>query len=297
MSCLFALGCGRVGFAPIRGDGGGSASDASADASTACQTWSAYAGGVDEALSLTGTDDWLPHVSRDGRSLIVDTYNGADFDLLVSRRATVSSAFPVATPLAGVSAVGVTEQAGQFSADESRLYVFLYNAGGQYELWQYTLVGGSYVPAFEHTLHSDQQHFHISDDERRLYTIEVRGAMGALMMSERTDVTAPFPASTDVLVRVGKPGMTIALSPDELEMIISVPPVSATDFLDLFYTRRTAIGAPFGVLTPLSELNTPFDDIVGSWSADLTTLYVNLDTDTNGGRDADVTILTRSCLD
>jgi hypothetical protein len=297
---LVLAGCGRLAFAPL-GDGGGDAADGAAvgdaagDGAVLCTTWGAFGPAQRLAASSTpGNDDWLPRVGRDNLTLIVDRWTGTDFDLAIARRASPTVPFGLPTVMAEVS-TAAREQSGQLSPGEDRLY--LLETGFATSLRQYTREATGYVFARAHANIAPVTHYWISDDELRAYWLPVGGSTTSLMLSTRTSVDAAFEVGTAIGgFPTGSYGVSLALTPDELELFVALPMPTATDDLDLFRATRATRDDPFGPLMSLG-IDTARDDVIGSISSDGTTLYLNLDTLVAGGGDADVWIAERTCLD
>lgn len=294
--CLIVLlaGCGRIGFDATDAGRDGRGGDGGGDAR--CTSWSPFpAPVVDRQLSTTGSDDWAPRISADELSMLVDKFNDDDFDVALATRPTRDAAFTEPAPVAGVD-TSINEQSGQLSRDGARMYV-VHFASGVTRLWQYDRAGSAYAAALEHPAQTGLEHMWISDDELRAYWVERRGDAGAIVRATRADTGASFDAGAVVVeLAHGRSGMTLALSRDERELVLSAPISAAGGDLELLTATRPDPEAAFGTLVALDELNTPADDVVGSLSPDGTTLYANLDTDTEGGRDADVWVTRRTCL-
>ncbi len=284
--------CGRLGFDDV----GPPIIDAPLDAPAACRTWGPFGAATrDTALSFAGGDDWSPRISRDGLTLLVDRYSATtQFDPVIARRTATNQAWSAFTIVADLVTPDF-DQAAQLSADNSALYL-LRTVGTVREIWQYDAIGAGFGNPRRHPALTGAVHFWISDDELRALWIDPVGATTTVYQSSRPSRTGLFDAGVAVLTFLGaNSGVTVTASTDELEMFLGGP--GGGGRLDVLRATRSDRSKAFGTPDPIVVLETPFDETVGSTSADGTTLYLNLDTDVGGGRDADIWTTTRSCLD
>jgi hypothetical protein len=87
-----------------------------------------------------------------------------------------------------------------------------------------------------------------------------------------------------------------ALSTDGLEIFFASNRPGGKGGFDVYTSRRPALDQPFAPPTVVTEVNSALDDVGPRISSDGTTLYLNYDSITAGGGDADMWTATRSCL-
>ena len=88
----------------------------------------------------------------------------------------------------------------------------------------------------------------------------------------------------------------IRLTRDELEAFVTSDRPGGAGGHDLYSCLRDQPIGEFASCANLAGLNTGFDDVAASPSSDGRELYMNLDTDLDGGRNADVWRATRNCV-
>jgi hypothetical protein len=85
------------------------------------------------------------------------------------------------------------------------------------------------------------------------------------------------------------------LSADGLEIFFASRRPSVTSPADIYTARRPAIDQPFGAPVVVPELSSTRDDVLPRLSRDGATIYLNYNTVTQGGANADLDSAVRSC--
>ncbi len=136
----------------------------------------------------------------------------------------------------------------------------------------------------------------LSDDLERLYFTSNRDGDFAVYLAERSDPSLPFgnPMIVSSLDSFSDERW-VRLTADELEAFVSSSRPGGPGMLDIYHCIRSDRSDPFGACEELDALDTPYDDAAAAPSRDGRELYVNLDTEIDGGRNAEVWRSVRAC--
>jgi len=111
----------------------------------------------------------------------------------------------------------------------------------------------------------------VSPDNLRMYYHNESGGRFALMLTERTSATEPWPEGTSILELNGLGGQIVApkLTPDELTIFFNAYEVpGGKGAYDLWMASRDDRNSPFGQVRNVSEINTVFSEGAPSISPD-----------------------------
>jgi hypothetical protein len=86
------------------------------------------------------------------------------------------------------------------------------------------------------------------------------------------------------------------LSDDALEIFFASNRAGGVGGKDVWTARRATVDAPFSTPTLVAEVSSPMDEYGLRLSRDGRTLYLNYNTVTDGGQDAQMYTATRTCL-
>ena len=251
-------------------------------------------------------DDWLGSVSGDGKSLVIDRFQDTLNDLFIAGRSSVNEPFGEAVPLDELN-TAAREASGTLAGDG--LEIFFASDRAPYtapHLWRATratadgLFGPSVEVAELNAGGNVEEHV-VTRDGLGIYFSSGRAgsAFGArnIWFADRPSRDAPFsePRPLDEL-NSGATDRAPGISADGLEIFFTSNRANGSGQLDIWRATRASVAEPFGPPENVVELNTPNDDIYPRLSADGSTLYFNYDTETNGGRDADVWEARRQCI-
>jgi hypothetical protein len=253
----------------------------------------------------TTYDDWAPSLGAGGRLLLFASYRpGAtgDSDIWQQGRAAPGLPFGKAEPVAAVNSTSY-ECCPVLSDDGLTLIFGTDRRTPLTEAYIAERKGlddafGPPVP-LEEVNDSITRPQHLSADGRILWLTSHRNpGRSDVFVATRAGLGAPF--STPVVVSSlssSDSEHSVTLTRDGLEAIFSSNRPGGKGRLDLWLARRPDPAAAFGTAQNLAALNTSWDDTFVTLSSDGSTLYFNRDTSLGGGRDADIWVARRSCLD
>ena len=290
---VLLIGCGRIGFDPH-----------SSDAPPACTL-----GDFGAPVRLAGpvnssSDDWNGTPARGGLDLFMHSFRagGQAAAPWEARRASTSDPFDTPVLIAELDTAGMDAEP---TPTEDGLTLVFVRVGGATlsDLYQAQRPAldqpfGAPVALSVDTANAEEGPW-LSADGLRLIFASARGGTGMLDLYEttRTSLTAPFDPPRE-LSELNSPQneATGSLSPDGLEIFFGSIRAGGLGGQDIYTARRPALDQPFGAPTRLTQLSTPIDDVSPRIASDNVTLYLNYDTQTAGGANADVWISTRPCL-
>jgi hypothetical protein len=250
-------------------------------------------------------DDWFPSPAVDETLLMFHTYRPTSqgADLWIALRASASLPFATPTRIIELSTTDdemtpvVSEDGLEiFFATRTALPTELYRAqrGSLADPWG--------TPELLSTLGSPSADYMpwITADGTELWFSSARpGTIGFLdlWVATRAARGAPFAAPSHVtaLGSTNDDGCP-TLSADALEIFFTSDRPGGPGQLDVFTSRRPARDQPFDAPRVVMELSSTGDEFGLRLSADGTTMYLNYNTDVNGGGDADMWRATRNCL-
>lgn len=136
----------------------------------------------------------------------------------------------------------------------------------------------------------------LSDDGLRIYGAgwPQGQSSNALLTAERQDTASSFCPTTIVTEldsASAEPHPTMTSS--ELEIIFASDAPGGLGGTDLWIARRDDVALPFAAPTPITELNSPNNDVCPSIFRDGSTLVYNYDSDGV----SDIWAASRTCLD
>lgn len=289
---LLALAaCGRIRFDARPLD---AAVDVAAD--SAC-TWSAFSTPQRlPAIVQTTADDWFASPSLGGTEIDFYSYRGG-----APSKIMYTPTDPYAVPVARTELTSGTNDLKWPSLSDDGLDIIydVYN-GAVFELWEGTRAStGDLFSSLTRLASVDTtaETFSASlsaDGLRMLYSSDVTGPE---LIYEVTRATRASPFTLDTvhseLAAVGGDlSVTGTLSADGLDIFFASKP--AGDF-KIYTAHRTVLGGAFGPPQVVPELDSAGDDIGPHLSLDGTTLYMNYNTISSGGADADLYAATRTC--
>lgn len=279
---LLALGgCGRIDFDP--------ASDA------ACAFGPFSAPVLAPGPIQTSGADWYPTPTADGLALYFYNFNilSGDFYIVAATRANTTDEFSAQRDLPELD-TAMDEKAPTLTADE-RSIVFARHVPGISNLYEATRssTAATFAPAVlldAVTMSDTEIDPWLSPDGLRL----MYSGATHIMESTRTDRSAPWqPPVTFSELDVGMVHVSPTLSADGLELFYSAGTMGQ---LDVYTSTRLSVTAPFAPPQVVPSLSSARDDVGLRLSIDGTTLYLNYDTLSGGGDDANIWIATRACL-
>jgi hypothetical protein len=251
-------------------------------------------------------DDWLGSVSGDGQTLVVDRFQDTLNDLFIARRSSVNEPFGDAVPLDELN-TAARESTATLLAGGLEIYFASDRdptlSSGLWRASRQTADGvfDTPVPVDELNAGGDLDEQMVTPDGLAVYFSSTRpgSAFGGrnVWFAERASRDQPFsdPRPVDELnsnANDRAPG----ISADGLEIFFTSNRANGTGELDIWRATRASVDQPFGPPENVVELNTATDEIYPRLSPDGTILYFNYDTETAGGRNADVWEARRQCV-
>jgi Tol biopolymer transport system component len=303
-------GCGRIAFDSLgdRGDalaGDGLAGDGTmfVDAAT-CSPF-----GVPQPMGINAVEnDGYPWPSSNGLELYFASYRPGGVggsDLWVATRPALTSPFGVPVDLATVSST-TNDREPSLSADGLTLYFTSENrAGGpgSVDIWRATRAGlgsafGSPVPVLELDTTSADRTPAISTSGLTIcFGSDRPGGAGGydLWCATRSPTGAAFgtPVRIDELASPAN-DWSPWLSADERTILFASSRPGGAGLSDLWIASRADPGAAFGVPQPITELNSPLDELSPALAADGLTIYFR-STRAGGAGGEDLWVATRTC--
>ena len=278
--------------------------DASGDAGP-CRSWGPFSAPVKLTEVNTGYDDWAPVLGAGGRQLVLASYRPGgtgDSDIWQYTRAAPDQPFAAPQPVAAVNSTSY-ECCPVLSADGLTL---IFGTDRRTPLTEVFIAerkspGDAFGPPAPLDAVNDNitRPQHLSADGLTLWLTSHRNiGRSDVFVATRTAPGAPF--STPVLVpslSSSENEHSVTLTRDGLEAIFSSNRAGGKGKQDIWLARRSGPDADFGTAENLAALNTSWDDTFVALSPDGSTLYFNRDTSLSGGRDADVWVAHRTCLD
>ena len=303
LAILAATGCGRLEF--DRRDGAPDDAPPAADARPPlCLAWGPFSAPARLAGPInTLTDEWEPAPLPGGTVLYYEAYLGT-LDLLVATRPDTTADFAAGNVITELSTANFDERSPTLT-DDGLILLYASNNGPTFDLWAAErsttadlFAAGGPVPVVNSDLYEASPW--LSGDGLRLVFASERLGPSDLFETTRASRTADFATPQKLVELDSGPGdfeLAPSLTSDGLEIFFASSRLGTEGGLDLYRARRPTVDAPFGAVEPVPEISTPFDDTGAYLPGDGTTIYVNVDTDIQGGRNADVWTATRSCLD
>ncbi|MGE5186348.1 MAG: hypothetical protein ACM31C_30040 [Acidobacteriota bacterium] len=296
-SYLVLVACGRVGF-------DSRPRDAASDAAPC--TWSALSAPQKLPAVVQSTDDdWTPTPTRGGLDLYFYSYRPGGVggaDLWHAQRATLADSFAAPAP---VSELDTTSNEGTPTLTADGLVIlFARTVGTSGEIFEAARASSAdaFGPAMQvaelssGTANGDP--FVTGDGLRLVFTSARAGGLGGLDIYETSraslaDAFAAPVARVELNSSVDEYGPT--LSSDGLEIFFASVRTGGLGGFDVYTARRGSVDDPFGPPQLVREVSSAMDDVGTRLSADGTTLYLDYDTLTSGGANADLWVATRSC--
>jgi len=290
VTAALAGGCGRLSFDSDTLQDAGS-TDTAPDASC---TWGPF-GPPQVVFAGANEDDWLGGVSRDDQSLLFGRFSMTNLQemWIATRDAT---GFINARVLTEINST-VGDLPSTLTIDGTLWFSTARSGGtGGWDLWTaqrgstgtFTVVG----PVNELNTTGDEDWPVLSPDGLRAYFVR----SDDIWLAKRTSLASPFTTLVPIAeLNSADKELGLAVSADEREIFFASFRPGGLGNADLYTARRATRTEPFGTPEPITIANTPFDDSFPSLSSDGTTLYINRDTTLGGGRDANVSIMTRTC--
>lgn len=297
---LALVGCGRLEFSPLplRGDGGDGDSGDTSDAGPC--TWSAFSMPTRlQGAILSGFDDWMATPTLGETRLYFHSYRTTNSDLYVATRPTPADQF--GTPTVIGELMTIDDQWTPTLTEDA--LVILYGDGELGPLHLKIATRGNTdqpfgapidVPVIGGTAVQQDKSPFLSPDGLRVMFTSNRSGQDEIYESTRLSRSANFSLPVKLDLGAGFARDNTA-SADGLEVFfISDRPGSLA--LDVWTARRPAIGQPFSTPTRVPELSSSRDDTGVRLSVDGRTMYLNYDTLTAGGGQADIYTATRTCM-
>jgi len=277
---------------------------AAADTSVPCTSWGPFSAPERLAEVSSGYDDWAPSLGAGGRVLLLASFRPGgtgDCDIWQAVRAAPGLAFDTPAHVPVINSTSY-ETSPVLSADGLTVIFGTDRRTPLTEVWiarraSLDDVFGPPSPLDEVNDNITRPH-QLSADGLTLWLTSNRN-IGRIdiFVASRSSATAPF--STPVVVpslSSADDEHSVTVSQDGLEAIFSSTRPGGQGKLDLWRARRSDPAADFGPAENLAALNTSWDETFVNLSPAGDTLYFNRDTDTGGGRDADIWVARRSCL-
>ena len=283
MICL--AGCGRIGFDP---SSGATPDSAIGDLDAALPLVTVDPAGLPpfgvvsivSELSLAGTDDDDPYLTRDQLEVCFDSTRGGTDDLWTSRRALVSESWSAPTPVV-MANTSNSEEHPVLSADGLTLY-FTSNRSGDPDLWFSTRAdrmspfGPPAQVAIVNTPNSERMGSLDALDQALFLSSTRNTANDQLFEARRSTSTQAW--SVPILVaEIATPAGDPSVHVDDRGLAMYLVQGSGAD-PDLYWTTRAVAGSPWAATVPLPELNTPAAETDPWLSPDLRTVYFVRDT-------------------
>ena len=284
------VACGRLHF-----------DDLVVDGKPASCTWSAFSTPQPlPAVVQSSVDDWGPTPTLGGTELFFYSYRGVGSSTLwhaptdpyaaaIEESELDGGAFNVKYPALPDDALdiiyGLDNGTGYQLVEATRTST-LDAFGAPVAIAELASGGNDFAPALT------------PDGLRLVFTSDRAMPSGQDLLYEtsRVDRASPFAPPVE-LAELGPlatddtfPGAT--LSSDALDLFVAMKPGSR---VHIFHAHRTAIGQPFSTPTQVNELSSAKDDGLQHLSADGATMFLDYDTDQNGGQNAELYSATRTC--
>jgi hypothetical protein len=294
-------GCGRYGFDLARSqdastDGGGGGADGDGGPCV-WSAWSAPTRLPDPILS--GFDDWMGTPTLGGTRLYFHSYRATDSDLYVATRTSPSDPFGMPTVVSELATA--TSQWTPTLTEDGLVIMFADDELGPFHLKMATRADPSAMFGAPSSVavvsappaQQDKSPW-LSADGLRLVFTSNRAGVDGLFESTRPDRATDFTLPVQLGLGVGD-ALDGTLSADGRELFFASRR-EGSGFLDVWTAHRPAVDQPFAPPMLVSELSSDRDDTGLRLSLDGTTLYLNYDTLTAGGGQADLYTATRTCL-
>lgn len=277
---------------------------APADARAAC-AWTAF-GQPSPVFGIDVDDDWLGSVSEDGNTVVVDRFLATLNDLFIAGRSSATEPFGDAVALDELN-TAARESTGTLLGGGLEIYFASDReptlTSGLWRASRATADGVFDTPVQVEEINaggSVDEHLVTLDGLGVYFSSTRAGSAFAgrnIWFAARPTPDAPFsdPRPLDELnsdTQDRAPGV----SADGLEIFVTSNRTGGSGQLDLWRATRASVDQPFGPPENVVELNTANDEIYPRLSADGSILYFNYDTETNGGRNADVWEARRQCV-
>jgi Tol biopolymer transport system component len=300
LTLLLALAaCGRLHFDAL-GDGA-----APPDAAP-CTTWSPFSAPV----ALPGpvnspADDWAPTPAAGELELYFYSFRASSHaNLFRATRTTLAEQFDAGTALAELDN-NANAGTPTVTADDLDI-IYETDETGTGDLYE-AIRGSRAVPfgapqliaSLSSPVDADGDPF-VSADGLRLVYVSSNNSIGGLDIFETTrpDRGTEFaPPTAHLELDSPSDEYSPTLSADGLEIFFASARAGGFGGFDIYTARRTVVGQPFANATHVDELSSPLDDVGVRLTPDGTTLYLNYQTMTSGGANADMWTARRTCLD
>ena len=251
-------------------------------------------------------DDWAPTPTEGELVLVFSSYrNGSDADLFGATRADRGSAFSAAAPLVQLD-TSDNEKVATLTEDGLFIVLERDDAATGNRLWSAsrtmntaTFSAAVVLPVVNAANpYSDIDPWISADGTRLVFASDRTNNNKEMDLLEATrsgtseDFTLPTPLgpleSTDNDV-------SPTLSADGLDIYFASQRTGGPGDFDVYTAHRPRVESDFGPPVLVPELSSSMDDTGLRLSNDGATMYLNYDSDTNGGQNAQLWFSTRTC--